>query len=97
MTSLIPRPYPLGAIRRKCYRRAVDIYDEIKAEREKQDAEWGGPDHDDTHGIVDWGQFIRGHLLRATRETSRRKMRYQLVRVAALAVAAVESLDRTRS
>lgn len=77
----------------------MDIYDEIRAEREKQDAEWGGPDHDATHGIQDWGKFIRGHLLRATEQTSKRRMRYQLVRVAALAVAAVEAMDRaaTRS
>lgn len=75
----------------------MSIYDEIKAERIGQDVEWGGPDHDDTHGIEDWVAIIDEHLRRALSrndDAAATAARYQIVRVAALAVAAIESFDR---
>ena len=36
----------------------MNIYDEIKAERVRQDSLWGGPEHDDTHNMIDWADFI---------------------------------------
>lgn len=72
----------------------MSIYDEIKTERTKQDIEWGGPDHDDTHPIADWVRFIQHHARKSLRTTDVHVRRYALVRVAALAVAAIESLDR---
>jgi len=90
----------------------MTIYDEIREERARQDAKWGGPDHDDGHGASDWVGFIvrhaaksirrdvarRAHLLEFADEYSPMErpptVRKQLLRVAALAVAAIESLDR---
>lgn len=73
---------------------AGTVYDEIRAERTKQDAEWGGPHHDDTHSIEEWVEYIHEHAGRAANAHDGEVMRYQMVRVAALAVAAIEALDR---
>ncbi len=67
-----------------------NVYDEIKAERQRQDAQWGGPDHDDSHSQWDWQQFIF-EFASAWRGTN---FRQRMVVVAALAVAAIESTDR---
>jgi hypothetical protein len=76
---------------------SVSIYDEIKAERTVQDAKWGGPSHDDEHVPSDWIRFIEEHAARACEWRSNMpKFRSQMVRIAALAVAAVESHDRRR-
>lgn len=72
----------------------MSIYTEIKTERSKQDDEWGGPGHDDGHTTADWSEFIRNHVYRAETATTTETARYQFVRVAALAVAAIETLDR---
>ena len=72
-----------------------DIYGEIEKEREHQDHKWGGPDHDDKHGDYDWIAFIVKHLGRAVQSMGfHRNYRDCMLRVAALAVAAVEAHDR---
>jgi hypothetical protein len=70
--------------------RRQSIYREIDDERAAQDAKWGGPEHDDGHCRGEWIGFIRGHL----RMLDRRTFRRQMIRVAALAVAAIEAHDR---
>ena len=91
----------------------MSVYDEIREEREEQDAQWGGAEHDDEHTRIDWIRFIAEHLGKAlggrvevidevhwfTATISgsvgaMSEFRRQMIRVAALAVAAVESLDR---
>lgn len=64
---------------------------DVRRERASQDAEHGGAAHDDTHTFDEWAAFIRKQLARA--ESGARRER--LVKVAALAVAAVEAIDRT--
>lgn len=72
-----------------------DIYAELETERLRQDAEHGGAEHDDTHAPSDWRDFIEEHLARAFRmDIDRDTYRNQMLRVGALAVAAVESFDR---
>jgi hypothetical protein len=66
----------------------------IVEERERQDAKWGGPDHDDNHSPAEWGSFIREKLVQASKTTSADEYRRRMVQVAALAVAAIESHDR---
>lgn len=77
--------------------RAV-AYD-VLIERGRQDAQWGGPAHDDTHSVDDWCShidhqlsFIHYPLKDATPEEERERF----IKIAALAVAAVESLDRKK-
>ena len=72
----------------------VDVFAAIKAERAVQDAKWGGPEHDDTHGIADWSSYIKKHVGRLDVVERPENQEAALVRVAALAVAAIESLRR---
>lgn len=69
------------------------IFHDIDTERAVQDAKWGGPEHDDKHDIRDWTDFITDHAERAS-DCAPPGERRQMVRVAALAVAAIESMDR---
>lgn len=69
------------------------VLGEVLAERTKQDAQWGGPDHDDDHSPEDFVRFIGAQAVKC--EYGRGpNVRERLVKIAALAVAAVESLDR---
>lgn len=73
----------------------AEIFEEISAERTRQDNIWGGPGHDDTHDISDWVLFIKEHARMADPLTPQpEESRRRLIEVAALAVAAIESLDR---
>ena len=66
---------------------------EVLEERAAQDKKWGGTEHDDQHSDHDWICFILEHAQRGelTTDTVFRK---QMIRVAALAVAAVQAVDR---
>jgi hypothetical protein len=70
---------------------------EIVLERLEQDAQWGGPGHDDQHDVNCWIAILARHVGLAANDeaaTDLARFRRQMVRVAAVAVAAVESLDR---
>ncbi len=66
-----------------------DVFDEIVRERMAQDEKWGGSDHDIEHSQWDWRHFIRTHGERAVDLDFRK----QMIRVAALAVAAIQAHD----
>lgn len=70
---------------------------EIADERARQDAQWGSA-HDDMHVTSDWVEFICKHANRAVTTTSGHvspeHFEKQMIRVAALAVAAVQSMRR---
>ena len=78
------------------------IFEEIQKERAYQDTKWGGPPHDDEHTVRDWVFFIVGYLgkIVISPETNWGRneinVRRYFVKVAALAVAALEALDRRR-
>lgn len=70
------------------------ILGEISAERDLQDREWGGPSHDDEHSINDWTSF-RGKFHRRAADPIRPGYRREsLIKLAALCVAEIESIDR---
>jgi hypothetical protein len=75
----------------------MSVYDEIQAERARQDDKWGGPEHDDQHDFHTWLRLLgeRSGLARLClgSEDPANYRRY-LVQIAALAVAAAESFDR---
>lgn len=87
------------------------ILDEIREERKHQDNKWGGADHDDTHDPYVWTAFITTYLGHSIsdfviefgnpgvegQKARLRKFRYNMVKVASLAVAAIESIDRKLS
>lgn len=70
--------------------RIVGVLEEVVGERQRQDEQWGGPAGADQRMIYDWVGSIQYQLDRLYYEPHRPV----LIRVAALAVAAVESLDR---
>lgn len=74
-----------------------NVVAEVAAERERQDGKWGGPSHDDMHPVEYWVQLIQDYAAWARVMAgmgSRDKARRRLIQVAALAVAAVEKIDR---
>lgn len=67
-----------------------DVYERIRQERIRQDAKWGGPEHDDQHDRLDWITYIAHHndaCYYANFVTA-------MIETAALAVAAIESFER---
>ena len=70
------------------------VLQEILKERAAQDEEWGGPGHDNEHSRFDWVKYIREHGGRSVRGLAKDDFRKQMIRVAALAVAAVQAYDR---
>lgn len=85
------------------------ILSEVTAERQRQDGLWGGAAHDDSHDLADWLVILARHVglggwdgspedachkTEATGKYDPARYRKQLVRVAAVAVAALESFDR---
>ncbi len=70
---------------------------EVAEERERQDNKWGGPIHDDEHSVAEFAQLIEdyaGWARTMAGMNSPHKARNRLIQVAALAVAAVEGIDR---
>ncbi len=77
----------------------MEIYEEVEMERCRQDKVWGGPAHDDRHGVRDWIAYIVNYLGQAVNRDAEwgrdlDRVRVCLIRVAALCVAAIESADR---
>jgi hypothetical protein len=74
------------------------ILAEVLAERDRQDEQWGGPKHDDDHIEQDWFAFIGNQIDKAERESFRlyaeSTPRDRLIKIAALALAGIESIDR---
>jgi hypothetical protein len=86
-----------------------DIHEEIKSERLRQNEEWGGAVHDDVHEPEKWVGFLRHQIRLADRAACSLATdeitggeekalidgyRERLIKIAAVAIAAAESLDR---
>ncbi len=76
------------------------IIEEIIKERKKQDEQWGGQEHDDKHVPADWLVYIMkfmGRMGQATQHPFEKKVyRDCMIKTAALALAAIESIDRQK-
>lgn len=70
------------------------LFDAIHAERERQDRKWGGPRHDDEHSKRDWIAFIVEQAADASKAVWPEEYETAMVKVAAVAVAAIESNAR---
>lgn len=73
------------------------ILGEIRSERRRQNEKWGGPEHDDQWTPLDWHEMIadyNGWARRMSAMGSLDKARRRYIQIAALAVAAVEAIDR---
>ncbi len=77
----------------------MNLIREISNERDRQVEKWGGAKHDDNHLPADWITIITAHLGKAStaamgdgdRQTRLTLYHKQLIRVAALCIAALES------
>lgn len=72
-------------------------YQQIADERARQNERYGGAKHDDEHSGLDWIVHVTRHLGKAADEAMHARtdgLRHRLVQVAALCVAAIESIDR---
>lgn len=88
-----------------------EIFQAVVAERSRQDQQWGGPEHDDSHPPFTWWQLLTDHACRlllsppgdddtATWNEAAEAdpdYRQHLIKIAALAVAAVQAWDRSRA
>lgn len=70
------------------------VLEDIKAERDYQDSRWG-TEFDDKNTINDWVTYIATYCGRASSfSASPSQQRRDMLKVAALAVAACEAFDR---
>lgn len=73
------------------------VLNDVGIERERQDHKWSGIFNDDTWNPLDWHEMIsdyNGWARRMACMNSPDKARIRYIQIAALAVAAVEALDR---
>ncbi len=80
----------------------MDIYAEIRSERDRQDEKWGGPAHDDQESGIAWTDYITRYaawagMMWLMGGDKMPKYRHRMMQIAALAVAACESYDRTEA
>lgn len=75
----------------------LDIQNEILSERQRQDTEWGGAEHDDTHTSWDWRDYILEHTEKAMHcWPGSLRARLRIIEVAALGYAVTDCLTRER-
>jgi hypothetical protein len=72
----------------------AEVYGALEAERKRQDEQWGGWSHDDVHSDAMWIALLTKHAGRAIQQGA---FLSQMIRVAAIAVAAIEAFGRARS
>lgn len=69
---------------------------DVMAERRTQDEQWGGAAHDDEHAAYEWLEYIDKQVRKANGvRNDDDRYRSRLVKIAALAAAAIESVDRS--
>jgi hypothetical protein len=68
------------------------ILEDVRNERIYQNRKWGGREHDRLHTSSEWKQII-ADCLQETRIQSTEEYRLTLVKVAAVALAALEAFD----
>lgn len=71
----------------------VKAFASIINERRYQDEKWGGPEHDDGETELNWQRYITEYANAQGRSASY-DFRKRMVKVAALAMAAIEAVDR---
>lgn len=73
------------------------IFQEIREERFRQVEQWGGAEFDDEQSALDFFAYIHKQRFKGSESATRGNIadtRERFIKIAALAVAAVESIDR---
>ncbi len=83
---------------------AVTVFVEVLFERERQDEQHGGALHDDTHAPMDWINLVEDQIDKLGSEGGDNAsipdtalIRARLVKIGALAIAGIRSIDRLAS
>lgn len=79
-----------------------ELLRQVKAERKRQDRQWGGSTHDDKHNPLDWIAYIKYQCDQAQHEQMHTSLlentildyRRRLVKIVALCFAANDSQNR---
>lgn len=71
----------------------MSVWDEVSEEREQQDAKWDEQNHTPEHWMIILGEEF-GEACESILEECDEAYREELIQVAAVAIAAIESLDR---
>jgi hypothetical protein len=74
-----------------------EVLAEVAVERARQDEQWGGPSHDDQHHETEWYGYrarFENRALSTRAALTPGLQRESLVKIAALAVAQIEAIDR---
>lgn len=70
----------------------------VMLERATQDKQWGGAEHDNVHSFHDWAEYIEHQLVKGREEAgtegAQESFYDRMVKVAALALAALEANER---
>ena len=76
------------------------ILDEIRRERDRQDARYCDPDHDDSHYPGDWCLILTKNVGCAAADTidadAAAVFRENMIKIAAVAIAVTQSFDRVQ-
>ena len=70
-------------------------YIAVRMERKRQDERWGMA-YDDKNTIIEWHANLNAQVQDLQRVVTDQQVRRQYVKIAALAVAAIESIDRSK-
>jgi hypothetical protein len=71
------------------------IFEEIEQENTRSNEIYGGPVHDDAHDLQEWQRFMMPYIGNICKEhVTDEYFRENMLKIANLAVAAIESLDR---
>lgn len=71
----------------------IDV--QVMLERQQQDLQWGGPEHDDGHSDRDWADFIVHQIQRMAQESGRvPSAAPRAIKIMAMCRAWLESMDR---
>lgn len=77
-----------------------NLLEEVAAERDRQDEKWGGPANDDRWNPADWHAMLadyNGWARQMLCMGSIDKGRRRLIQLSAMALAAVEAIDRRKA
>ncbi len=72
----------------------IEVVKAIHEERQRQDAQWGGKIHDDEHTSDDFLSYILKQCHKGMSAENEEEVRAALIKIGALSVAALESIQR---
>lgn len=70
------------------------IIEEVLQQCDRNDAQWGGHEHDDAHTDIQWIEHIDHQFYCLEEPDGMLQFRERMIKVASLAIQAVESYDR---